>query len=239
MVAPWRLETKNARTTDTATISDAASFAAKPGAILARKNRGPLAALLLFVQLHRRPMPAWANQVALGAWVGVTILSLPHLRYGFHLHQGVGDAGVRAGQQASVMAALASARPRKRAFIIEDQIEEGATKLFRVLRRMDTTAYPTPSGGEFLLSQLPDTVSMRIASHTSSPLYDESTERKANQLLKAGAIDKAEYVEMIDPPMSDALRAKARKLEKSQAEARKQMIEMKHQEQMARATKKK
>lgn len=153
--------------------------------------------------------------------------------------QGTGDAGVRAGQQATVMATLASARPRKRAFIIEDQIEEAATKLFRIIRRQDDTVYPLPSGGEFLLSQLPSDVTMRISAHTASPLYEEATERKADKLLKAQAIDKADYVELIDPPMSDALRAKARKLEKVQGQMRQQMLTWRHEEQMAKAGKKK
>lgn len=152
--------------------------------------------------------------------------------------QGQGDAGVRAGQQAGVMASLAAARPRKRAFIVEDQIEEAATKMFRVLRRQDDTTYRTPSGQEFLLAQLPSSVSMRIAAHTASPLYQEATERKANLLIKAGAIDKATYVELLDPPMADSLRAKARLLEKQQAQVRQGLLQQRHEEQMAKATKK-
>jgi len=153
--------------------------------------------------------------------------------------QGQGDAGVRAGQQANVMATLASARPRKRAFIVEDQIEEAATKLFRVQRRMDETVYALPDGREFLLAHLPPETSMQISAHTASPLYQEATERKADKLLKAGAIDKPTYVELIDPPMSDAIRARARVLEKAQAQAREQMLRARHEEQMAKATKKK
>lgn len=147
-------------------------------------------------------------------------------------------AGVRAGTQVNTMATLASARPRKRALIVEDILEQASTKFFRVLRRKDETPYPLPNGTAFLLAHVPEETRVTVSAHSSTPLYADTVLAKADRLLKAKAIDLPTYVELVDPPMADALRAKARVLQDSMAKQAQQRFEVMAQIQHEKASKK-
>lgn len=153
------------------------------------------------------------------------------------LLEGRGDAGMRAGLQTDRLAQLGGARARRRAFKVEDILEAAATKVFRVHRRLDDTVYALPDGGQFLLSQLPDRVTIRVNAHSSSPLAAEVNLGKADRLMKAKAIDGPTYVDMIDPPMRQMVKAKAHRLQKEQAEASQKRFETMAAIQHEKATK--
>src|SRR5262245_923629 len=146
--------------------------------------------------------------------------------------QGENEQGIRAGEQFSRVATVGSSRVRRSALITEDALEVLATKMFRLKQRRDDTEYEIPGGKRFLLGQLGPTAKMKVSAHTSSPIYAEMLQQKADRLLKAGAIDLVDYVELIDPPMKEALKQKARKLMEQKAEMAKKMIQI--QEEKAR-----
>ena len=156
--------------------------------------------------------------------------------------QGEGDPSARAGNQVGAMAKFAGTRTRKRAAVTQDILEEAATKFLRVFRRVDDTVYVVPGAQgqpdqEFLLSQLPATLTMKVAAHSSTPLLAEETQSKAERLNKAHAIDLETYVEMVDPPMADSLRLKDRAIQHAQAEAAKEKFDKTMKIQELKATK--
>jgi hypothetical protein len=123
------------------------------------------------------------------------------------------------------MANIAVGRIRKRALLVEDALEALASRMFSFMQRSDPTKYQTDGGKEFLLRQLPSP-RITVAAHTSSPVYAEQTMVKAKLLLDAGAIDLPTYVEMIDPPRVEVLRAKAKELQDGQAQVAKKKLEI-------------
>jgi hypothetical protein len=140
---------------------------------------------------------------------------------------GGGNDAMRSGGQASTLATMASGRVRKRALVIEDLLEQLATKLIRLERESNDTVYHTPDKQEFLLRQkIPASVEARVSAHTASPIYAEQLAAKADRLLKAGAIDLPTYVELLDPPMVEQLREKARLLQESKGELAKARLEI-------------
>lgn len=150
--------------------------------------------------------------------------------------KGQNEQGVRAGNQLADLASIASGPVRNKALIVEDAIEVLATRLFHLMQRDDPTKYETDDGQEFLLAQLPRGTTVKVSAHTSSPIYAQDLSDKADRLLKAGAIDLADYVEMINPPRAEELMEKARVLMKAKAEmvAKKFQIEEKKAEKKGR-----
>jgi hypothetical protein len=105
--------------------------------------------------------------------------------------------------------------------------------MFHVMQRRDTTPYPLKTGKRFLLSQIPPDVKMLVSAHSSSPIFAEQTVAKADKLLAAKAIDLPSYVELVDPPQMETLRAKAVILQENQAKMAQEMFKLK-QEQILR-----
>ncbi len=87
--------------------------------------------------------------------------------------------------------------------------------------------YPSCRGKktEFLLNQLPDDARVMVDSHTSSPVYQEDSEKLAFALHRAGAIDAEDLIMLTHPTHEDTLRARA----KSRAEAQAELVK-KHPE---------
>lgn len=141
---------------------------------------------------------------------------------------GVNPPGARAGQQIGALATLAAGgRIRKKALYVEDALKTAATKYFHALQRIDATEYPLRSGkGKFLLSQIPPSVKMLVAAHSASPVFAEQLAEKATAMLAAKAIGLADYVEMMNPPQVEILKAKARIREEQQAEIGKEMLQI-------------
>lgn len=83
-----------------------------------------------------------------------------------------------------------------------------------------------PDGKRFLLSQVPRSVVFEVDSHSASPLYAAAVGATADRLLKAGAISRPSYVEMLNPAMMQVLRAEARQLEKAAAERQERILKI-------------
>jgi len=139
------------------------------------------------------------------------------------LLEGQADPSVRNTGQAGVMASLASAGIRTQSLIIEDQIEEIATKFFRILQITDQGEYVYQEAeGEqpaerFLLAHLPGDTVVKVAAHTSSPLYAERLEAKAAALHKEGLLDAEDYLNMLDIPLHELLGPKAKRMQEQKA----------------------
>lgn len=138
--------------------------------------------------------------------------------------KGQNEQGVRAGNQLADLASIASGPIRNKALVIEDAVEVLATRLFHLMQRADPTAYETDDGAQFLLAHLPKGTTVKVSAHTSSPIYAQDLSDKAEKLLKGGAIDLADYVEMINPPRMEELRDKAKVLMKAKAEMVKEKL---------------
>ena len=139
---------------------------------------------------------------------------------------GRGEEGVRSEGHAQYLGRMSSAPIRKLSLLIEDSIEDEATLMLKLRAREDKRTYladkgDEPTKKEFLLSQVSPDFRVKVSAHSSSPIFAEENRQVAGDLFKAGAIDKATLIEMLDPPMIDTVLARLPKLEKAQAEAAK------------------
>jgi len=121
-------------------------------------------------------------------------------------------------------------RIRKKALVVEDALEVLATRMFHVKQRNDATEYTVGEGDTaetFVLADLPMNAVVKVSAHSASPVYAEQALEKALVLYKAGAIDDASLIEILDPPMMELLREKAKAIMAAKAEAagKKQEIE--------------
>lgn len=137
--------------------------------------------------------------------------------------KGRGEEGIRSEGHAQFLGRMGSAPIRKLALLIEDSIEDEATLMLKVRAREDPRQYLTDKDEDgqrkkFLLSQVSPDYRVRVSAHSSSPIFAEENRQLAGLLYEAGAIDKQTLIEMLDPPMIEAILARLAKLEKGQAE---------------------
>lgn len=121
---------------------------------------------------------------------------------------GQGSSGVRGQGHAELLAQMGSGRLIRRALNIEAGLERAAYLILKVLKQEDKAVLRTEDGSIFALSQFTGDCSIKVASHTSSPLFANLIQSQAIQLLEAGIIDGDSYLEMTDPPMAQVLRQK-------------------------------
>jgi hypothetical protein len=138
-----------------------------------------------------------------------------------NLLQGKGESGVRSGRQTSELARLGSARIKKRALIIEDALEKMATLYLKAKRVYDDRKYKDEDGVTFIANQFPDDSVVKVDGHSNSPLFVEDQKAIAAELLKAKAIDRESYLEMVDPPMKEVLLRRLKNMEEKEAAASK------------------
>ena len=141
---------------------------------------------------------------------------------------GGGDAAgsIRAGNQVGILATLASARIRENAMRVEYACSELATLKLRLHRELHDEPLTMADGSRFLLSQVPREVEAEVASHSASPLYAAAVGDKFDRALKAGAITRASYLEGLDLPMANVLKAEARRLEQAAAQRQAKLLEI-------------
>lgn len=141
--------------------------------------------------------------------------------------QGQGEQGVRSQAQASTLARNSSPRMRDRALLIERQFTELGDFCLKLLAAKDAEVQETgKEKTQFLLSQLPDDARVIVDSHTSSPVYQEDSERKAFMLQRAGAIDAEDLIMLTHPPHEDKLRKRAKARAEAEAKFAKEHPEL-------------
>jgi hypothetical protein len=150
------------------------------------------------------------------------------------------EANVRSAGQMTAGAVLSSPRTNRRAMRVEDTLEEVATDMLRLHRRVSKAplriplAQPDPETAEssrkFLLAQLPGDFVVRVAAHSASPIFSQQSRQLAFALHQRQAIDLETLVELTDPPLADILRAKARRIAKAQGEKTEKVLALKERE---------
>jgi hypothetical protein len=138
--------------------------------------------------------------------------------------QGKGETGVRSSGHASQLLRVGASRVKKRAVRIEDYLESMGTKYFQGLRRYSTAAVAEEgkAGVTFTLASVPDSVMIKVDGHSNSPIFIEDATQKVFDLLKVGAIDREEALELLDVPMRQWLQWKLKNVLEPQQAAEKQ-----------------
>lgn len=119
--------------------------------------------------------------------------------------QGKGESGVRSAGHAGKLLTVGSSRAKKRGQIIEDSLEKGATIFGRVLFVGETEELYDDHDIPFIPAQMDPHFFVDVDAHSNSPVFQDVQDSKADRLLKAKAIDRARYIQMIAPPMMDEL----------------------------------
>lgn len=119
--------------------------------------------------------------------------------------QGKGESGVRSAGHAGKLLTVGTARPKKRAMIIEDSLEKGAT-LYGICLYVDETDELTDEDGlVFIPAQMSSHFYVEVDAHSNSPVFMEDSKATAAGLFKAKAIDRARLIQMMHPPMEEQL----------------------------------
>lgn len=150
---------------------------------------------------------------------------------------GQADANVRSEGQAQTQAILGAGPTFRRAMLVERCLSELATAKLRLHRQIHAEPLIKADGEKFLLSQMPSELRARVWAHTQSPIYAQRLLEKAVLAIQHKAIAPEDFLELLDLPMSDILRAKARKMEKSQAELQQKALSLKEREVAAKEMK--
>ena len=131
------------------------------------------------------------------------------------LMQGKGAAGVRATSHADLLVRVGSSRVKKKAAVLEDSIEKLASLILSFMRKYDAAHYKLDDDPKhiFIAKQLSPKSSVKVDSHSSSPIFIEQQMDKAAQAFQAGAIDKEDLIDAMKFQNASFMKAKLRKRE--------------------------
>ncbi|MDE2020554.1 MAG: hypothetical protein KGJ13_09485 [Patescibacteria group bacterium] len=132
---------------------------------------------------------------------------------------GHGEEGVRSAGHASQLARLGASRAKKRALIVEDNLEKLATLYLKLMRTYDDTHYTDEENKRFIAKQFTPDFTVKVDAHSNSPIFMEDLRQLAFTLYKGQVIDKEMLVRLLQPPMESMILDKIRKLPKQQQEA--------------------
>lgn len=141
---------------------------------------------------------------------------------------GQGEPGVRAGNHAQTLLKTAAPRLRDRALLVERQCADLADKSLEAMSAKEAGAKAYWTRGqddEFLLAQLPEDREVGVDSHSSSPIYEEDHKEWVAFLLKAGAIDGEDAINLSNLTRKDVLIDKYMAMQKSKAEQQAKLME--------------
>lgn len=129
---------------------------------------------------------------------------------------GQGEEGVRGEGHASMLASMSGARVKQKALLIEAALEKIAQFTLKLIQLEDKTVLHTEEGENFSAAQFTDEYSVKVAAHTSGPIFASSLKSDALMLHDKGAIDNRTLIEMYDPPMAPVLLQRLRERENQQ-----------------------
>lgn len=138
---------------------------------------------------------------------------------------GEGAKGVRSASQAAQLAKLGGSRAKKRAMIVEDALEKVATLVAKLQQVYNDSPLHSQTGEKFIAAQFTDDYVMRVDAHSNSPLFVDDNRALAFNLLKAGVISKARFIEMVNPPMKQGILADLKVAEQNAAQEHQQQPE--------------
>jgi len=134
--------------------------------------------------------------------------------------QGKGESGVRSQGHAANLARLGSSRAKKRALIVEDQLEKLATLYLQLMQAYDAETLRGDDGIEFIAEQFSNNFIVKVDAHSNSPIFQEDQRALAFELFKAKAIDRESLLDLLDVPMKELLKTRLRtKIEPAEAQA--------------------
>lgn len=134
--------------------------------------------------------------------------------------QGKGESGVRSKGHAAELARLGSARIKKRAGIIEDALDKLGDHYLRLMQQHDPEMMKDETGKDFTAEQFTRDFSVKVDAHSSSPIFVEDNKILFGELFKAGAIDRRELIEGLDPPGKQTLLEGLKRIEANEKKAR-------------------
>jgi hypothetical protein len=135
------------------------------------------------------------------------------------------QGGARSGAQAKAMSDAGTGRLTRRLQQVERAVAEGASLLMDLARRYDDTVLLDDDDQTYVIGQVPSTVTVEVAAHSSSPLFAGRATQEATQLMELGIIDKEDFIDLADPPMAEALKIRMKARDKSQQSMVKQAID--------------
>lgn len=135
--------------------------------------------------------------------------------------QGKGEAGVRSKGQTSELARLGSSRVKNQAFTVEDSLDRIGTHYLKLMQMHESDVLTDENGKKFIPSQFTKDAVVKVDAHSSSPIFIEDQRALARELFQARAIDRAELIEMTDPPGKQTLLRNLKKIEEKEAAAAK------------------
>lgn len=138
---------------------------------------------------------------------------------------GMGEDGVRGEAHAKQLAKTGSGRIQKTAIALERSLAKFGEIGVKLMQRNSDEKLNTEAQEKFYLSQLGQDWTMRVAGHSQSPLFRDSTRENALILFKAQAIDQADLIHMINPPNKDQLIASLKKRQAAKAKMMQQGID--------------
>ena len=140
------------------------------------------------------------------------------------LMQGKGESGVRAMSHANLLVRVGSSRVKKKAAILEDSVEKIGHLILKLMKKYDGKQYKTDAGTTFTAAHVSPDAIVKVDSHSSSPIFIEQQMDKADRLIKVGAIDREDYIDMLKPQNPGLLKRKLRKRMLAEAETKKQEL---------------
>jgi hypothetical protein len=146
--------------------------------------------------------------------------------------QGHGSAGVRSHGQADLMARLGSSRIKQKALVVEEVASRLGTLMLRTVQVYSDQRFTSLEKGPdkdpltFVAEQFTTDYEVKIDAHSSSPVFVEDQRETAIMLLKAKAINRASFLEMIDPPNKQLLLAQLKDIEAGEAKAQQVQLQL-------------
>lgn len=114
---------------------------------------------------------------------------------------GKGEAGVRSQSHASQLLRAGGVRAKRRALVVEDNIEDLATLYLKILRAKDDETYLDDNEEAFSANQLTDDFTVKVDAHSSSPIFMQDQTQIAFALKKLGLITAEETIDMLPVSM--------------------------------------
>ncbi len=138
--------------------------------------------------------------------------------------QGQGQPGARTKGQTDTMAKLGSGRIKRRAMVIEESLDDVATLMMKIIQHYDKRTMRYMSSDykkevDFLAKQFTEDFTVKVDSHSMSPVFIEDNRQLAHDMLDAGIITKERFVEMVSPMMKQQIKEELKLLEAAQQKA--------------------
>lgn len=146
------------------------------------------------------------------------------------VNQGQGVKGVRSEGHAQMLSQLGSTRPKNRALIVEEALDDSATLIVKIKKRYDKRPYAEDKAGgkQWFAYQFPDDFVAKVDGHSSSPVFMENYEQKVFTLLDHGAITKEMAIALLDLPLKELIKLElVTKIEPAEAAAHKEERDIK------------